>query len=89
MPTKKDSINEAIANGEPLTESVTKTLQTMRKVGDMRIVHVSRRTDIQSAVNKYNAFHKTSVKITQSRVYLFHPDSGQTIQTCYLITRVE
>lgn len=82
----KDLVRDYLESGELLTSSIRETLQRM-DVGDSQILGpLARRGDIGPVVARINETRDEPMSITQSRCYLFHPDSGKTIQMV-LVTR--
>lgn len=84
----KDIVRDYLESGELLTSSIRETLQSM-KVNESRVLGpLARRGDIGPVVARINEAREEvdRITITQSRCYLFHPDSGKTIQMV-LVTR--
>lgn len=88
---KTQGMGELFVSGEMITDTITEVIKRM-EVGQVRIVGpLARRTDIQSCVKKLNSAvdAKEEIKIEQSRVYIFHPTSGVTLQECFAVHRVK
>lgn len=82
----KEFIGEYLNSGKMLTESIRDTLTRM-EIGDTRVIGpLPRRGDIGAVVARLNE-DNAGLSFTQTRCYLFHPDSGKTVQMI-LVARI-